>query len=125
MKIALTSIFVDNPTTAHTFYTEVLGFTTRLFVPEAMLAIVVSPEEQAGTGLLLEPNDNPISRSYQTALRGAQLPTIVFGVDDLDAEHARLTAHGVAFLRPPTRTEAGYEAIIDDTCGNYVQLFQA
>ena len=125
MKIALTSVFVDDPIRAHRFYTEVLGFVTRLYMPEANLAIVASPEEPEGTGLLLEPNDNPIASTYQQAIYAAEMPIIVFGVEDVEKEYARLAAQGVVFRTPPTRNEVGMEAVFEDTCGNLVQLYQA
>src|SRR5688572_30828756 len=71
MKILLTSVFVDSPIDAFKFYTEVLGFVERLYMPEANLAIVASPEEPGGTRLLLEPNDNPIAKTYQEAIYDA------------------------------------------------------
>ena len=124
MKIGLTSVYVDDPNKALTFYTEVLGFVTRLHVPEAYLAIVASPEEPDGTGLLLEPNDNPIAKTYQQALYQAGLPVIVFAVDDIHKEYQRLTQRGVEFRKEPTATEWGTEAVFDDTCGNLIQLYQ-
>jgi catechol 2,3-dioxygenase-like lactoylglutathione lyase family enzyme len=90
MKIALTSVTVNNPIEAFTFYTEVLGFVERLYVPEAKLAIVASPEEPDGTGLLLEPNDNPIAKTFQEAVYKAGLPVIVFGVEDIHKEYERM-----------------------------------
>lgn len=125
MKIALTSVPVNDPLAAFKFYTEVLGFVERLYVPEAYLAIVASPEDPGGTGLLLEPNNNPISKPYQEAVYTMGLPIIVFGVADIQQEYERLKGLGVAFSKEPTQTEAGIEAIFDDTCGNYIQLFQA
>ena len=124
MKISLTSIFVNDPSTAHTFYTEMLGFISRLYMPEANLAIVASPEEPEGTGLLLEPNDNPIAKTYQEALYKTGLPVIVFGVSDINNEYDRLKQLGVVFKKTPTRTDWGIEAVFDDTCGNFIQLAQ-
>ena len=112
MKITLTSVFVHDPITAFQFYTEVLGFIERLYLPEARLVIVASPEEPEGTGLLLEPNDNPIARTYQAGLFNEGLPVIVFGTDDVQQEYDRLSDLGVVFRQPPT------------TCGNLIQLFQ-
>jgi predicted enzyme related to lactoylglutathione lyase len=125
MKITLTSIPVHDPIKAFTFYTEVLGFVKRMYVPEAYLAIVASPEEPDGTGLLLEPNDNPISKTFQEGVYKAGLPIIVFGVDDVQKEYERLKKLGVVFRKEPTKTEYGIEAIFDDTCGNLIQLYQA
>jgi predicted enzyme related to lactoylglutathione lyase len=124
MKIALTSVFVNSPVEAFKFYTEKLGFVERMYQPERQLAIVASPEDRGGTGLLLEPNDNPIGKTYQTALYDAGIPCITLGVSDLQAEYEKLKARGVTFKQTPTKTDFGTEAVIDDTCGNFVQLFQ-
>ena len=125
MKISLTSVFVDDPGKAFKFYTEVLGFVERMYVPEAHLAIVASPEEPGGTGLLLEPNDNPIARTYQEALFKEGLPTMVFGVDDIEGEYERLKALGVTFRGEPTKTDWGTHVVLEDTFGNLLQLHQA
>lgn len=124
MKIQLTSVFVNDPLEAFKFYTEVLGFGERLFMPEANLAIVVSPEDPDGTGLLLEPGDNPVAKTYQENLYKAGLPVIVFSAPDVQREYERLSNAGVVFRQTPTPTEAGLAAVFDDTCGNFVQLFQ-
>jgi predicted enzyme related to lactoylglutathione lyase len=124
MNIAMTSIPVNDPIAAFKFYTEVLGFKERLYMPEMYLAIVVSPEDPQGTGLLLEPNSNPVSKTYQEAVYNMGLPLIVFGVDDIQKEYERLKSRGVVFKQEPTKSEAGIEAVLDDTCGNFVQLFQ-
>jgi catechol 2,3-dioxygenase-like lactoylglutathione lyase family enzyme len=117
MKIALTGVYVDSPAKAFAFYTQVLGFIERMYIPEAALAIVASPEEPGGTGLLLEPNDNPIARSYQEALYNAEMPAIVFGTADIDKEYQRLRELGVVFRKGPTKTDWGVEAVFEDTCG--------
>ena len=124
MKITLTSVPVNNPIDAFTFYTEVLGFVKRLYIPEAVLAIVASPEEPDGTGLLLEPNNNPISKTFQEAVYQAGLPIIVFGTADIQQEYERLKARGVVFRKEPTKTDWGIEAIFEDACGNLIQLAQ-
>ena len=124
MKIGLTSVFVDDPGKAFQFYTEVLGFIERLYVPEADLAIIASPEEPDGTGLLLEPNGNPIAKTYQEAVYKEGLPVIVFAVEDIQKEYERMKELGVVFRKEPTKTEVGTEAIFDDTCGNLIQLYQ-
>jgi predicted enzyme related to lactoylglutathione lyase len=95
-----------------------------MYVPDANLAIVASPEEPDGTGLLLEPNDNPISRGFQQGVYDQGLPIIVFGVDDVQDEYERLTELGVVFTQEPTQTEYGKVAILDDMCGNLIQLHQ-
>lgn len=125
MRISLTSIPVDSPVKAHQFYTEVLGFVSRVFMPEANLAIVASPEEPAGVGLLLEPNDDAAYKALQSMAYQRGMPIIVFGVDDIAAEYERLRGRGVIFSQPPTQQDFGTTALFDDTCGNYIQLHQA
>lgn len=125
MKIQLTSIHVDDPIKAFKFYTEILDFKEQMYMPDAYLAIVVSPEDPEGTALLLEPSDNPIAKDYKEGLYEEGLPAIVFGVEDIKKEYKRLKGKGVVFKKEPTKTDWGYEAIFDDTCGNYIQLVQA
>lgn len=124
MKIKLTSVFVNSPREAFQFYTEVLGFVETMYIPEAELAIVASPEAPTGTGLLLEPNDNPIAKTYQDALFQAGLPAIVFGADDVQKEYERLQGLGVVFTQEPTTAEWGTTAVFNDTCGNLIQIHQ-
>ncbi len=124
MKIGLTSVFVNDPVAAFRFYTDVLGFVEKLYAPDARLAIVVSPEDRDGTALLLEPTDNPVAKSYQEALYQAGLPPIVFTVADVRAEFERLKGLGVVFRQEPTTTEYGTHALLEDTCGNLIQLHQ-
>lgn len=124
MKIAMCSVYVNDPGKAHQFYTEVLGFVSTMYVPEALLAIVASPEEPNGSGLLLEPNDNPIAKTYQEALYKAGLPAIVLGVADIQKEYERLKNRGAVFTGAPTKTEWGTQAVLEDTCGNLIQLAQ-
>ncbi|HEU0080363.1 MAG TPA: VOC family protein [Longimicrobiaceae bacterium] len=124
MKIALTSVFVNDPLEAFRFYTEKLGFVEKMYMPEHFLAIVASPEDPDGTGLLLEPNVNLGAREFQKGIYDAGLPVIVFGVPDVQAEYERLKGRGVVFRKEPTKTDWGIEAVFDDTCGNYIQIAQ-
>jgi predicted enzyme related to lactoylglutathione lyase len=125
MKIALTSIFVNDPNVAFKFYTEVLGFVTKMHVPEANLAIVVSPEDKDGTALLLEPNVNLGAKDFQERIYNAGLPYVIFGVTNINEEFERLKKLGVKFRGEPKQTEFGMQVIFEDTCGNLVQLHQA
>ena len=125
MKIALTSVFVHDPKAAFKFYTQVLGFVEKLYMPEANLAIVASPEEPNGTSLLLEPNDNPIAKTYQEGLFNSGIPCIIFGVEDIKAEYERMKNLGVVFRKEPVKTDHGTQALFEDTCGNLIQLYQA
>jgi catechol 2,3-dioxygenase-like lactoylglutathione lyase family enzyme len=122
MKIQITSVFVPDPSEALKFYTDTLGFQTRLHIPEAYVAIVASPEDPDGVGLLLEPNQNPIASTYQKALYEAELPVITFGTTDIQKDYEQLRKRGVIFRTQPTKTDYGMEAIFEDNCGNLIQL---
>lgn len=125
MKIGMTSVFVSDPVSAFRFYTEVLGFTKKLFMPEHWLAIVVSPDDVNGTSLMLEPNHNEIAKRYQAALYKAGIPCIVFTSSDIYEEYKKLAGVGVKFRKAPTQTEYGVEALFEDGFGNIIQLYQA
>lgn len=124
MKISMTSVHVNDPMEAFEFYTKTLDFKEQMYIPEASLAIVVSPEDPDGTALLLEPSDNPIAKKYKEGLYEQEIPVIVFGVGDIQKEFEKLKGRGVEFTKEPTKTDWGYEAVFDDTCGNYIQLAQ-
>ncbi|GAB3523710.1 VOC family protein [Arthrobacter monumenti] len=126
MKIALTSVFVNDQRAALAFYTEVLGFTKRHDVPlgENSWLTVVSPESPDGPELLLEPSDHPAVKPYRDALVEDGIPLAQFAVENLEAEHARLTSKGVVFTQPPTDIGVAVVAVLDDTCGNLIQLIQ-
>ena len=124
MKITMVSLLVDDPIKAFKFYTEKLGFIERLYMPEAYLAIVASPEEPDSTGLLLEPSEGPIAKPFQEGVYNAGLPIIVFGADDVQKEYERLKSLGVLFRQEPTKTEYGTIALFEDTCGNLIQIHQ-
>lgn len=125
MKIGMTSVFVSDPVSAFRFYTGVLGFTEKLFVPDQWLSIVVSTEDRNGTSLMLEPNHNAIAKRYQQALYKAGIPVIVFTTADIKKEYDRLTGLGVRFRKEPSRTEYGVEALFEDGFGNIIQLYEA
>jgi predicted enzyme related to lactoylglutathione lyase len=122
MKIGLTSIYVDDVTRAFAFYTTKLGFISRTRDPGRNLAIVAAPDDRDGTGLLLEPNDSPLASTYQRGLYEAGLPAIVLSVDDVEAEHKRLSRLDVKFLKGPVSTSFGCHALFDDGCGNCILL---
>jgi len=124
MKISLVSIPVHNPLETFKFYTETLGFIEKQYIPEQYIAVVASPEEPNGTNLLLEPNSHPVSKAFQEGVYNLGLPLIIFGVDDVQQEYERLKGLGVVFKQPPTKTQWGTQAILEDTCGNYVQIHQ-
>ena len=126
MKIKLTSVIVQDQATALRFYTEVLGFEKKVDVPagEHRWLTVVSPEEPDGTELLLEPNVLHVASLYQRALFQEGIPLVAFAVDDVQKEYARLKALGVDFRSEPTDAGGAIIAVFDDTCGNYVQIYE-
>ncbi|MFJ4028810.1 VOC family protein [Paenarthrobacter sp. NPDC089989] len=125
MRLKMCSIHVKDPATAHTFYTETLGFDTLMAMPEANLFIIKDPGAGDGVpGLLLEPSDNPIGANYMNAVYEAGMPAVVLGVPDVRAEYERLLAAGVTFKGEPTEDPSGVTAVFDDGCGNFVMLHQ-
>lgn len=126
MKIALTSLFVDDQRAALAFYTDVLGFTKRHDIPlgDDFWLTVVSPEAPDGPELLLEPSGHPAVKPYRDALAEDGIPLAQFSVADIGAEHARLTGKGVVFTQPPTDIGNAIVAVFDDTCGNLIQLIE-
>jgi catechol 2,3-dioxygenase-like lactoylglutathione lyase family enzyme len=124
VKIALTSVFVDDQAKAADFYTRVLGLETKHDIPlgEHRWLTVVSPEASDGVELVLEPNAHPAAVAFQEAMAADGIPVAVFAVADVTAEHDRLSALGVRFTQPPTPMGPVVTAVLDDTCGNLVQL---
>ncbi|MCC3289531.1 MULTISPECIES: VOC family protein [unclassified Arthrobacter] len=124
MRIKMSGIHVVDPERAYEFYTGTLGLEPLMAMPEYNLFIVCSPEDPGGPGLLLEPSDNPVAEAYRTGLYREQLPVLVLGVPDVQAEYERLSGLGVQFLGEPTLDSTGAQAVFDDGCGNYLQLHQ-
>lgn len=124
MRIHLTSVFVDDQDKALRFYTEVLGFVKKTEVPlgEDRWLTVVSPQEPDGTELLLEPARHPAVKPYREALVRDGIPTAAFAVDDVHAEFNRLRGLGVRFTQEPLEAGPVTTAVLDDTCGNLIQL---
>jgi catechol 2,3-dioxygenase-like lactoylglutathione lyase family enzyme len=124
MRINVTSVFVDDQAKALGFYTDKLGFVKKTDMPagEFRWLTVVSPDEPDGVELLLEPNDHPAARAYQQAIVADGIPATSFAVDDVQAEFDRLSAKGVAFVQPPTAMGPVTTAVLDDTCGNLIQI---
>lgn len=127
MKIKLSNVLVNDQNKALAFYTEILGFVKKADVPVGQFRwlTVVSPDAPDGTELLLEPNDNPAARTFQTAMFAQGIPLTAFAVADVHAEYERLKAHGVTFTQEPTATGPTIQAVFADTCGNLIQLYQA
>jgi catechol 2,3-dioxygenase-like lactoylglutathione lyase family enzyme len=126
MKIKLNSMVVDDQEKALRFYTEVLGFVRKMEIPmgEHRWLTVVSPEERDGTELSLEPLAFPPARVFQKALYEAGIPWTAFQVNDIKEEYERLQGLGVVFKMPPTQMGPTTIAVLDDTCGNNIQIYQ-
>lgn len=124
--ITHTSVYVDDQAQAPTFYTTVLGFVEKTDIPlgDDRWLTVVSSEDPDGVELLLEPSGHPAVRSFKDALVADGIPLTMFGVADVDAAYAELTDKGVRFTQPPTDMGAVRTAVLDDTCGNLIQLTQ-
>jgi len=126
LKIYVTSVPVDDQEKALEFYTQVLGFIKKTEVPlgEHKWLTVVSPDEQSGVELLLEPMGFEPAKLYQQSLKEAGIPWTSFAVDDIEKEHDRLSKLGVQFSLTPREAGTVKIAVLDDTCGNYIQLMQ-
>jgi len=127
MKIAMVSVFVEDPVKAFQYYTEVLGFEEVMYSPENYIAIVKSPLDTNGTSLLLEPTEPggiEVAKKYKQELYSLGLPVISFSSDDILETVNELKKKGVIFKKDPVKTDYGYEAIFDDSNGNYIQLIQ-
>ncbi len=126
MKLKLTSIYVDDQEQALRFYTDVLGFVKKADVSQGPFRwlTVASPEEPDGTELQLALNDNPAAKTYQQALFQQGQPAAMFYTDDVQADYERIKARGAEFTMPPTQVTGSTIAMVNDTCGNLIQLTQ-
>ena len=124
MRIHLASIFVDDQAKALRFYTEILGFEKKHEFPvgDYSWLTLVSPSEPNGTQLLLEPDAHPAVRPFKDALVDDGIPFTSFAVDDVHAEHERLSALGVRFIQEPTDLGPATTAVFEDTCGNLIAI---
>jgi catechol 2,3-dioxygenase-like lactoylglutathione lyase family enzyme len=127
MRIVVSSVFVDNQEKALAFYTGKLGFVKKMDIPlggEMRWLTVVSPDDRDGTELLLEPDSHPAVGPFKSALMHDGIPFTSFGVEDIQAEYERLRSAGVVFTQPPVAMGPVTTAVLDDTCGNLIQLAQ-
>jgi predicted enzyme related to lactoylglutathione lyase len=126
MKIKLTSVYVDDQEKALRFYTEVLGFAKKADFSQGPFRwlTVASPEDPDGTELQLSLNDNPAAKAYQQALFQKGQPAAMFFSDDVKGDYERIKARGAEFTMPPTDVTASTIAMLNDTCGNLIQITQ-
>jgi predicted enzyme related to lactoylglutathione lyase len=124
MKIRLTSIYVDDQEQALRFYTDVMGFVKKADVTQGPYRwlTVASAEEPDGVELQLALNDNPAAKAYQQAMFEQGQPAAMFHVDDVQQEYERAKARGADFTMPPTKVTGSTIAMVNDTCGNLIQI---
>lgn len=128
MKIKVTSVMVDDQDKALKFYTEILGFVKKKDMPlgNYKWLTVVSPDEEDGTEILLEPMGIAAAETFQKALYDAAIPLTAFEVDDVQDEYKRLKDLGVVFRGEPKKIEGMPEmATFEDTCGNLILIYEA
>jgi predicted enzyme related to lactoylglutathione lyase len=126
MKIKLTTLYVDDQDKALRFYTEILGFAKKADFSNGPFRwlTVASPEEPEGTELQLALNNNPAAKAYQQAIFQQSQPAAMFFTDDVKGDYERIKARGAQFTMPPTDVTASIIAMLNDTCGNLIQLTQ-
>ena len=126
MKIKLTTLYVDDQEKALRFYTEVLGFVKKADFSQGPFRwlTVGSPEEPEGTQLQLALNNNPAAKAYQQAVFEQHQPAAMFYTDDVKGDYERIKARGAQFTMPPTDVTASTIAMLNDTCGNLIQLVE-
>jgi catechol 2,3-dioxygenase-like lactoylglutathione lyase family enzyme len=124
MKILFTSVLVDDQAKALAFYTDVLGFRPKSDVPlgEHRWLTVVAPDAPDGVELVLEPDEHPAAKPFKTALVEDGIPVTSFGVQDVQDEYERLRGLGVRFTQQPSAMGPVVTAVLDDTCGNLLQI---
>jgi predicted enzyme related to lactoylglutathione lyase len=126
MKIKLTSVYVDDQEKALRFYTEVLGFAKKADFSHGPFRwlTVASPEDPDGTELQLALNDNPAAKAYQQAMFQQGRPAAMFFSDDVKGDYGRIKARGADFTMAPTEVTGSTIAMLNDTCGNLIQITQ-
>jgi predicted enzyme related to lactoylglutathione lyase len=126
MKIKLTNVYVDDQEKALRFYTEVLGFVKKADFSQGAFRwlTVASPEEPDGTELQLALNNNPAAKAFQQALFQQSQAAAMFFTDDLQADYERMKVRGAEFAMPPKDVTASKIAMLNDTCGNLIQVTQ-
>ncbi|MFC4947031.1 VOC family protein [Pseudonocardia sp. GCM10023141] len=125
ISINIAGVLVDDQAKALAFYTEKLGFLKKTDVPmggEDRWLTVVSPAHPDGVELLLEPDGHPAAGPFKRALVADGIPFTQFAVDDVHAEVERLKGLGVVFTQEATDLGPVVVAVLDDTCGNLIQL---
>lgn len=126
MKLKIVKHYVDDQEKALKFYTEKLGFEKKADFSAGSYRwlTVVSGEDKDGPEIQLETNASPVAKAYQTGLREQNAPALLLNVSNIEVDHERLSKLGVKFTMPVTKTKGSRIAVLDDTCGNLIQLVQ-
>jgi catechol 2,3-dioxygenase-like lactoylglutathione lyase family enzyme len=124
LRISVTSVFVDDQAKALAFYTDKLGFRPGYDVPAGDYRWLTVGDDHSDVQLLLEPDAHPAAQAFKSALVADGIPYTQFAVPDVTAAHAELVERGVVFTQPPTVMGPVTTAILDDTCGNLIQIVQ-
>jgi predicted enzyme related to lactoylglutathione lyase len=126
MRIELASVYVDDQEKALRFYTEVLGFVKKADFSQGPYRwlTVASAEDPDGTELQLALNNGPGAKACQQAMFQQGQPAAMFFTDDVQADYQRMKARGAEFSMPPTDVTASRIAMLNDTCGNFIQVTQ-
>lgn len=126
MKIKLTSVYVDDQAKALRFYTEVLGFSKKADFSQGPFRwlTVTSPDDPDGTELQLALNDDPAAKAFQQARFKQGQPAVMFFTENVQGDYERIKAKGGEFSKPPTEVTGSTIAILNDGCGNLIQITQ-
>jgi predicted enzyme related to lactoylglutathione lyase len=126
MKFKVTSVYVDDQEKALRFYTEVLGFAKKNDFTQGPYRwlTVISPDDPDGVEVQLAPNTNPVAKAYQEGIFQQGQPAVMFFTGDIKGDYERIKGNGAEFTMPPTDVTGSTIAILNDTCGNLVQLTQ-
>jgi predicted enzyme related to lactoylglutathione lyase len=126
MKIKLLTVYVDDQDRALRFYTAVVGFAKKTDFSQGPYRwlTLASAEEPDGAQLQLERNENPAAKAFQEARFHQRQPAAMFYTDDVQRDYERMKAAGAEFTMPPTKVTGSTIAMVNDTCGNLIQIAQ-
>lgn len=122
MQLSMVSIPVQDPILAHEIYTTKLGFISKEFNPKAMIAVIVSPEDQYGTTILLEPCKDTFYEDFQKSAYSSNLPIMIFKTNDVKTELIKLQDKGITIRKDLDNPKYGLTDIFEDGCGNLLML---
>jgi len=81
-------------------------------------------QDPDGTELQLGLADDPAAKAYQEARFQQGQPAAMFFSDDVQSEYERMAERGAEFTMPPTKVPGATIAMVNDACGNIIQLAQ-